>query len=185
MTDVTTVTANAESADDLSDQDYRDIYSEVREKMTLRQFVAVAGQHYSIAWWSQYERGEKPLTWHARAALRKIVGLPDLPLPVGAALEGAVDADATICRIGENRPARRVLLLATDESVTVHWNGSGPHVTSDRGQPAMVAVTPVTAQRKRVALWRPALPADWRERAAAVGVNVHAVVLAAIQEAEK
>lgn len=101
LPDVTTITANAASADDLSEQDYRDIYAEVRQKMTLRQFVSLAGQHYSIAWWSQFERGEKGLTYHARVALRQIVGLPELPVPVQDALQTSVDADATIVRASE------------------------------------------------------------------------------------
>lgn len=44
---VTIVTANAVAADQLSDQDYRDIYTEVRSRMTLRAMIELVGSHYS------------------------------------------------------------------------------------------------------------------------------------------
>lgn len=182
---VTTITAHPATADDLTETDYREIYAEVRQKMTLRQFVSLAGPHYSIAWWSQFERTEKGLTYHARVALRKIVGLPELPPPVDVALAGAVDEDATICRIGdEQTPARRVLLISHPGSITVHWNGTGPTIVDDVQSPTSAHVTPVTAQRQRPGLWRPTLPQEWRQRAAAAGVDVRSVVLRAIEDAE-
>lgn len=184
MEDVILVTAGAATADDLTEGDYHEIYQEIREKTNLRQFVADAGV-YSIAWWSQFERHEKPATWPARAALRRLVGLPALPVPVDVALAEAVDGDATIYRIGSDGRARRVLLLGTGDAVTVHWNGTGPHVVNELQPGARNDVTGVTGQRKRNGLWRPTLPQEWRLRAVAVGVDVRAVVLAAIETAEE
>lgn len=183
MDDVTLVTGGAASADDLTETDYHEIYTEIREKTNLRQFAADAGV-YSFAWWSQFERYEKPCTWPARAALRRMVGLPALPVPVDVALADAVDGDAEIYRIGQAGHARRVLLLVTDGSITVHWNGRGPHLVEDVQPAATNDVTGVTAAKERTRYWRPTLPDGWRERAELAGVDVRAIVLAAIEEAE-
>ena len=48
MDDVTLVTGGAASADALTETDYHDIYTEIREKPNLRQFAAEAGG-YSLA----------------------------------------------------------------------------------------------------------------------------------------
>lgn len=181
--DVTLVTAGAATADDLTDTDYHDIYTELRQKCTLREFAAMAGV-YSFAWWAQFEKFEKPATWLARQALRRLVGLDDLPAPVDVALSEAVDGDAAIYRIGPDGKARRVLLLATSDAVTVRWNGTGPNVVNELQQAARDDVTEVTRQRRRNGLWRPVLPKEWRQRAAVAGVDVRAVVLAAIEHAE-
>lgn len=183
MTDVTLVTGGAASADDLTEADYHDIYTEIREKTNLRQFAQEAGV-YSFAWWSQFERYEKPCTWPARAALRRMVGLPALPLPVDVALSDAVDGDAQIYRIGPDGQAHRVLLLVTNEAVTVHWNGRGPHLVEDAQAPATADVTGVTAVKERTRYWRPTLPAGWHQRAERAGLDLRAVVLAAIEAAE-
>lgn len=183
MDDVTLVTGGAASADDLTETDYHEIYTEIREKTNLRQFAQEAGV-YSFAWWSQFERYEKPCTWPARAALRKMVGLPALPLPVDVALADAVDGDAEIYRIGQTGHARRVLLLTTNEAVTVHWNGRGPHLVDDAQAPAPADVTGVTAPKEHRRYWRPSLPDGWRQRAELAGVDVRASVLAAIEKAE-
>ena len=183
MDDVTLVTGGAASADDLTETDYHDIYTEIREKTNLRQFAQEAGV-YSFAWWSQFERYEKPCTWPARAALRRMVGLPALPLPIDVALSDAVDGDAQIYRIGPDGHAHRVLLLTTGDPVTVHWNGRGPHLVSDVHPPAAADVTGVTATKEHRRYWRPSLPDEWRQRAERSGVDVRALVLAAIEKAE-
>lgn len=59
---VTLVTRAARAADELSDADYRDIYDELRQQHSLRQFVEIIHTQYSIAWWSKYERNDAALT---------------------------------------------------------------------------------------------------------------------------
>ena len=111
MTDVPTVTARAASADELTAADYRDIYDELRHKMSLPQFVELLGSSYSIAWWSKYERGETAqLTRTARQELRRAVGLAPLPPTVAEAVASA-DPDATVYLVGAT-PADRLIMIA-------------------------------------------------------------------------
>lgn len=153
---VTLVTANA-TADELSEQDYRDIFSELRGNHTLRQFVTLSGTGYSIAWWSQFEAGVKSLTYRARCDLRRAVGLPTLPVPVGDAVADGVDDDAAVYRVGDDGKARRVLLVATQAPVTVNWNGTEPVVEDTRHVAPKDVVTGVTSFRQRKAYYRPCL----------------------------
>jgi hypothetical protein len=65
--------------DNLSADDYRAIYDELRARCSLRAFVAELASIYSIAWWSKYEHGAIELTLPAMRELRRAVALPDLP----------------------------------------------------------------------------------------------------------
>lgn len=149
----------ANQRDDLSDSDYRDIYDEIRTGHTLRQFIALAGSSLSPTWWSQYEAGNKALTWRARNDLRRAVGLPVLPMPARDLLAETVHPDAEVARVGDDPQARRVLLLATGAAVTVCWNGDGPQiVTRDdvtgvtRTQPENTVRRPRRAKRAALSL---------------------------------
>lgn len=116
------LTANAARAEDLTEQDYREIYQELRSKMSLRAFKAQIGSQYSIGYWSKYETHPETLTRAARQELRAAVGLPALP-PAPTEALAAMDPDATIYRVGA-LPATRVALIGADiESVTLHVNG--------------------------------------------------------------
>ena len=101
------------SAEDM----YRDIYEDIRGKMTLADFVKATGEIYSAGWWSKYERKQLPngLTWKAKQALRLLVGLAPLPPTVDDVL-GEVDENAQIWRAGpEDAPVDAVIMLAGDE----------------------------------------------------------------------
>lgn len=119
---VTVVTAEAVRSDELTDQDYADIYEEVRRKMSLRAFVDLAGSVYSIAWWSKLEAGKATLTRQAKRELRRVVGLPDLRPTVEEAVAG-VDPDATVYRVGEGQPDRVVLVGHGAHQVLMRLNG--------------------------------------------------------------
>lgn len=109
---VTIVTANAASADTLTDADYRDIYDELRSKCPLRQFADLIQSAVSFAWWSKYERGEAVLNHARRAELRAAVGpqlLPPLP-PTVAAVTATIDPDATIYQVGDGIIDRAILI---------------------------------------------------------------------------
>jgi len=119
---VTVVTADAEAADQLSEQDYRDIYTEVRARMTLRAMIELVGSRYSPGWWSKYEHGEATLTRIARNELRRAVSLPQLP-PTLAEVIARADPDATVYQVGPE-PARRIILVGQAGPVSLHLNGS-------------------------------------------------------------
>ena len=135
---VTVVTQNA-SQDDLTDTDYREIYQELREQHSLRDFVALAKSAKSIAYWSKYERGESGIGRAERNELRRAVGRPALAPTVADALAD-VDEDAEVLAIGD-KPKNRVFLASKGESLTIYANGS---VTA-----SLDRVTSVTRKRKR------------------------------------
>lgn len=126
---MTTLTTAA-THDNLTDQDYRDIYDELRAGHALRGFIQIAGSTLSASWWSQWEKGDKNLTRRARNDLRRAVGLPLLPPTVEEAIAAHVHPDATVAKLGDDPQARRVLVLATSADVTVTWNGSGPQMAA-------------------------------------------------------
>jgi hypothetical protein len=142
MSDVTRITGDA-GQDDLDDNDYREIYDELRQGHSLRNVVALVGV-LSPSWWMQYENGSKALTWTARCGLRRAVGLPMLPVPVGEALKD-VDPNAEVWKVGDDEHPDRVLLIARPGAVTVHWNGDGPvELSDDTTMPLYANVTGVT-----------------------------------------
>lgn len=154
MIPVTVVTRNA-NTDDITDDDYRDIYDELREQHPLRQFAQLAGTSYSIAWWSKYERGEVELTRAARNELRRAVGLPALPLTIGEAAALA-DPDATVYRVGDGVPD--VMILAAHRApLVMALNGTLSVVEEMPPNPHVTEVTRATRRKSvhvGVALWQ-------------------------------
>jgi hypothetical protein len=156
MPAVTTVTTRAVSADDLSESDYREIYTELREQTTLRKFAEVIESQYSFAWWSKFEREVGQLTRPARQELRRAVGLPALPPTVDEAMAG-VDPDATVYRVDDRqqtaddrRQADRVVLVAVRGPVSLNLNGDLEVVEcAPDGQERDYVVTGVTRRRQR------------------------------------
>lgn len=156
---VTILTSQAASSDQLTDQDYRDIYDELRQKCPLRQFADAIHSRVSFAWWNKYERGEAVLNRERRNELRAAVSLPALPATVAEAC-ATTDPDATVYQVGA-APADRLILIGADahDPLDLHINGSlaviDAPVRADNHPPADQAqqsrVTPVTAPRRRVA----------------------------------
>jgi hypothetical protein len=143
MDDVTVVTGSA-TQDDLNEQDYRDIFDELRQNLSLDKLIGVMGSNYSKATWSKYERQELELNRTMRSELRRAVQLPELPMTVGEAVAAYADPDATVWRIGER--ARHVILVATQHQLTLSVNGD---VTLARST-GVTSVTRVTTPRKTV-----------------------------------
>ncbi len=144
---VTVVTANA-TQDNLTDQDYRDIYNDLRDNRSLRQFVQMIGSQYSIAFWGKYEAGELPLTRKAKDELRKAVGLPVLPLLLSEAIAIA-DPDATVYQIGAEK-ADRVIMVGQAGEVTIRLNGQLEVLENGSEEmPKSTVVTSVTRARQR------------------------------------
>lgn len=121
MIPVTTITKNA-SQDNLTEQDHRDIFEELRQQHSLRDFVALAKSTITIAQWSRYERGEWTLTRAAKNDLRRAVGVDVLP-PTIAESVADVDGDAEVIEIGDGDTVRRVLKLRTSLPLSISANG--------------------------------------------------------------
>lgn len=73
-------------SDDLTPNDYRDIFEELRSGRSLRELVSEAGAAQGrIAYWSRYGRNPDAVPdLDGRNELRRLVGLPELAPPAGA-----------------------------------------------------------------------------------------------------
>lgn len=159
---VTTVTTRAHSADQLTEQDYRDIYDEVRGRdpatgdysIALRVFVRLIAERLpgqevlSIGYWSKYHNGEITLNRRARQELRALVGLPALPPTVQDAT-ATIDPDATVYQVG-TAAASRVVMVGQDvtEPLLLHLNGRVEIIEDNSDDPANEAsVTTVTTPK--------------------------------------
>jgi hypothetical protein len=120
---VTLLTAHAASADQLSEADYRDIYTELRGKSCLDKFVVVIASQVSKAWWSQYERGKAKLTRERRNELRTGVGIAELPVLPSQAV-APLTADAKVWQVGATTPDRAIMVGAdVHEPLVLYVNG--------------------------------------------------------------
>lgn len=122
MIPVHTLTINA-SQDDLTEDVYRDIFTELREKYSLRDFVELAESTVSIAQWGRYGNDKWELTRQAKNDLRRAV-MPKnlLPLTIAEAMED-VDPDAEVIEIGDGDTVKRVLKLRTGVPLSISANG--------------------------------------------------------------
>ncbi len=145
---VTLVTRDA-SLDDLSGGDYRDIFAEVRERMSLDKFCALVSSQYSKAQWSKYEHSPDMLpTRRMRNELRIAVDRPELPLTLEQATRQA-SPDAAVWRVGEGTPEH--VIMVGSEPVTLHVNFG---VTVAVPQARVTNVTTGQVRRKyRVRPW--------------------------------
>lgn len=184
MIPVTIVTKDA-SQDNLTTEDYRDIYRELRQHdeqtgryaISLDKFVEMITSQFSKALWNQYERGEKELNRGQRNELRQAVGLNLLPLTIHDAVIPNTIPDAEVIFVGTNRQAYRVVLLGTDEPIILRVNGS-VNVHSDEATSVVTPVTRATRNRKRVV--RPLASHEQNERRTGLGVSWQDVIVAGL-----
>jgi hypothetical protein len=117
------LTIAAELAEDLTEDDYRCIYDELREKCSLRQFAEFIHSDVSHAWWGRYENQIVQLHHERRNELRRAVGLPELPWTVAQSLSN-VSPNAAVWALGE-QPAEHVVLVGGDapQELTMRLNG--------------------------------------------------------------
>jgi hypothetical protein len=187
---VTLVTRDA-TLDDLSTQDYRDIYDELRGRdpetsvytVSLDKFVTLVTSQYSKAQWSKYHNGETTLTRAMRNELRRCVGLPLLP-PTVAEATATASPDAAVWQVGDG-PAEHVIMVTTPDPITLHVNGAVT-VASDAPQTQQNAhVTSVTRkgqQRKHYA--RPVASEAQQKRRETLGVKWQQVIDAGLAALE-
>ena len=170
MTPATLITRDA-TLDNLSAQDYRDIWQELHADRSLRDVIAAMQSQLSPARWSQYDKREKGKDTPSRQMrndLRRAVGLPLLP-PTVAEATAQASPDASVWHIGtlEGRPPDTVIMVAADSEIWVHVNGT---VEVTQPPPRSMPVTQVTngkVARKRYI--RPCVPESYAERLQGLG----------------
>jgi hypothetical protein len=157
VTPVTTLTKDAER-DQLADDDYREIYDEVRGfvaeeqryQVSLDAFVGLIHSEFSKAAWSKYHRGELDLNRRMRNELRAAVGMAPLPPTVGEAVAG-VDPNAEVVQVGEEMVSR-LILVATEQPFKLNVNGRVFMVEHEDKAARDGAVTEVTRKRAGISL---------------------------------
>lgn len=132
---VTLVTRDA-TLDDLSTQDYRDIYHELcrlspdgkrtKDSLSLGDLVILLQSQYSRAMWHQYEKHERQLNRAMRNELRGAMGMP-LLLPTVAEATAQASPDAAVWRIGDGVPEH--VIMVSDTPVTLYVNGAVSEVS--------------------------------------------------------
>jgi len=143
---VTLVTRDA-TLDDLSTQDYADIFAEIRERMSLDKFCRLVNSQYSKAQWSKYDHCAIAPTRQMRNELRRAIGKPELP-PTVAEATAAASPDAAVWQVGEGVPEH--VIMVAEMPVTLHVNGA----VTKTGQVTGVT-SPATKRKSHKRLWVP------------------------------
>ncbi len=169
-------------SDDLTPNDYRDIFEELRSGRSLRELVSEAGAAQGrIAYWSRYSRNPDAVPdLDGRNELRRLVGLPELAPPAGDVVTAAADPAAAVWQVGDG-PADRVILLATPGPVTLRVNGNGPELVDSNSDALYTDVHGPRSARTPKRAWRPMLPAEWRTELESRGLTVRQIVAAALE----
>ena len=115
----------------MNDADYREIVEELRQYdpdtgeygVGLRAFVRMVGSPPSIARWSQWLNGDRPLSRQMQQRLLAAVGLPPLPEIIDDVLP-EIEPDAEIVRATQNA-INQVILANKDEQAQMQRNGNG------------------------------------------------------------
>lgn len=176
-TPVTLVTKDA-TLDTLSASDYRDIFTELRQNLSLDRLIGVMASQYSKATWSKYERGELELNRTMRSELRKAVNLPALPETVTEAVAHRTSPDAEVWAVGDGT-AQKVLLVGAHDDLMLHVNGAvtvASSVPCNRGY---------TAHTQRKALIRPVASAEQNRRRVAISASWRDVIDAGLKALEQ
>jgi len=121
MTTITRVSKDA-SQDNLTESDYRDIFAELRDGISLAKFCVLVVSSFSPATWNKWELGRLPLTRTMRQELRRGVSMVALP-PTLAECVANVDPDAEVVRVGEE-PVKFVILAGAVGRLNLSLNGS-------------------------------------------------------------
>lgn len=188
MTAITLVTHDA-TLDDLSAADYQAIYDELRpfdatenkRVPAIRKFCEAIGWDKAPANWTNWEQGQGNLTRSMRNALRKAVGLPELPMTLTEAVTNGASPDASVWAVGEG-VAEHVIMVADGAPVMLHVNGS---VTIAQ-EPTVTPVTngKVERNRTRSTYVRPCATASQEGRRIATGASWAEIIEAGLQVKE-
>jgi len=166
---IVTLTKNADQ-DKYEDDDYRDMFNELRTGKGLRPFVKMIDSVYSAAQWSKFDRGISPSTRTMRNELRRAVGLPELPLTVAESI-AHVSPDAEVVSVTDaETPDRLILAFSGDEAKTISVNGEiavGPGVT---------IVARQASAKPRRKYYRACLPVEFKAKIADSGYTVSELI---------
>lgn len=161
---VTIVTKDA-TLDDLSVNDYHDLFYEVRydsltdKLMSFDKFINNVHSGYSKALWAQFYNHEILPNRGMRNELRSARGLPLLPPTVLEATSQS-SPDSMVMRIGEGVP-NRIVMLGRSKPFSLRVNES-----------AVDIIEPVTrVTRKRKPVIRPVVNRNQEERRVNLGVK--------------
>lgn len=164
------LTKNADK-DNLTDQDYRDIFNELRDNISLDKFVDLIKSSFSKALWSKYHNGQITLNRQMRNELRVAVGGEPLPPTIEEATS-KVDPNAEVTQIGADQPDK-VILVGTKENLSLNVSIDGVKIA---------VVTKVTSDRKRKAYTsRPVVTETQKKRVNELGVSWREVIDAGIE----
>lgn len=159
--------------DDLSMSDYRDIFNELREKMSLDKLVGLLESQYSKAQWSKFEHSlDMILTRMMRNELRVGVGLPPLPPTIEQAVRRQASPDASVWKVGEGTPEHVIMVGSVPVALFVNLG-----VTVMEPLAHVTNVTPGQNQREYTA--RPYVSKTQKERFLALPVRSWAEVIEA------
>jgi hypothetical protein len=141
------ITINA-SKDDLTEEDYRAIYDELREGISLDKFCGLIGTVYTKATWNNWENGKTRLTRPMKSELRRAVALPPLPATLHEVMD-TVDPDTEVVRIGD-QAVNRVILTGHVGTLNLALNGSVEVMDTYSQESPVISVTRgVGARRDR------------------------------------
>lgn len=167
--------------DDLTPDDYRDMFEELRAGRSLRALVEDAGAPAGrIAYWSRYERGQYALPdWQGRNELRRLVGLAQLPRDPGELVVENVSPAAAVWQVGPAGPAERVILVSAAGPLTIQLDADAQAVEG-ASLTAQGVVQGCTRTKRRKAMWRPVLPPEWRSELEKRGLDLREIIQQAI-----
>lgn len=161
-------TANATQFTDVSDEEYREMYQELRKELSLRKFVDYIGSAMSHATWDKYDKDPKALTRRMKQELRKAVGLSLLPLTVQEAIND-VDPDASVAVLDDTDGVLNQVVIGNRDDV--RWQ----RLLAPKRLPA----------RRRAKRKRPTATLAQDARREAVGADWQAVIEAGLEALEK
>ena len=168
------LTKNA-SRDEYTDDDYMEMYLELRAGKGLRPFVVMLESAYTAATWSKYERGLSAINRTMRQELRRAVGLPELMPTVTEAI-AHVSPDAEVVSVTDaETPDRLILAFSGDEGKTIVLNGE---ITVN---PGVTKVTSETIRTRTENYYRPALSTEIKALVEADGRTIAAIIAAGLE----
>ena len=164
---VTQVTKDA-TFDDLSVNDYHDLFYEVRydsltdKLMSFDEFIAHVHSSYSRALWAQFYNKEINPNRGMRNELRAARGLALLP-PTVAEATAQSSPDSMVVKIGDEVPDK-IVMIGHSKPITISVNESAVEIIE-----SSVSVTRVTRKRKPVI--RPVATTEQEERRAKLNMR--------------
>lgn len=138
-----------EMQDDMSDEDYMEVFRRARAGRTLKELAEALNSRYTTATWSKVARGKIRLNAEMRNELRSFDNKPSVP-------HAAVPSGVTrMIRVGDGEPG--VVAILPNRKLTLRFDGEkasiaypATRVVGPRSHVCMRKDTFVAANKKRV-----------------------------------